>query len=128
MAPHLKEHLRCRETRSRYTASYSLLLMGHYDASLPQVLYDSSNILVKRRWRYSQVLADHFWSQFVRYNLPSLQERQKWSKDGRKLTVDQVVLIVNNQLPRALWSVRKVTQTYPGADGRIRTAAIQAKC
>ncbi|KAK6306550.1 hypothetical protein J4Q44_G00234750 [Coregonus suidteri] len=105
----------------------SLLLMGRYDASLPQVLYDSSNILGKRRWRHSQVLADHFWSQFVRYYLPSLQERPKWRKDGRELTVDQVVLIVDPHLPRALWAVGKVTHTYPGADGHIRTAAIQVK-
>ena len=54
----------------------SLLLMGRYDVSLPQVLYVSSNILGKHRWRHSQVFADHFWSQFVRYFLPSLQERQ----------------------------------------------------
>ncbi len=43
-------------------------------------------------------------------------------------TVHQdVVLIVDPQLPRALWPVGKVTTTYPGADGRIRTAAIKVK-
>ena len=38
----------------------SLLLIGHYNASLPQDLYDSSKILGKRRWRHSQVFAHHF--------------------------------------------------------------------
>ena len=46
---------------------------------------------------------------------------------GKELIVDQVVLIVDPQIPRALWPVGKVTHTYPGANGRIRTAAIEVK-
>ncbi|XP_035990660.1 uncharacterized protein LOC118562391 [Fundulus heteroclitus] len=53
----------------------SILLMGRYDASLPQAVYDPSNTLENRRWRHSQVLVDHFWSRFIRHYLPSLQER-----------------------------------------------------
>lgn len=44
---------------------------------------------------------------------------------GKQLESDQVVLIVDPQLPQALWPVGKVTATYPGADGRIRIAAIK---
>ncbi|KAL0153566.1 hypothetical protein M9458_051180 [Cirrhinus mrigala] len=78
----------------------SILLMGRHDSSLPQVLYDSSNLLGTRRWKHSQVLADHFWSRFIHYYLPNLQERQKWRTDGREIGLDQVVLIVD---PRACW-------------------------
>lgn len=105
----------------------SILLMGRYDASLPQVIYDSNDTLGNRRWRHSQVLVDRFWTRFIRHYLPSLQERQKWQRDGKHLEPNQVVLIVDPQLPRALWPVGKVTATYPGADGRIRTAAIEVK-
>ena len=105
----------------------SILLMGRHDASLPQVMYDSSDLLGRRRWRHSQVLADHFWSSFIRHYLPTLQERQKWRRDNKTLEVDQVVLVVDPQLPRALWPVGKVTHTYPGADGRVRTASVQVK-
>ncbi|CAI5677208.1 unnamed protein product [Oreochromis niloticus] len=105
----------------------NILLMGRYDASLPQVVYDPSNLIGGRRWRHSQVLVDHFWSRFIRHYLPILQERQKWQKDAECLKPDQVVLIVDPQLPRALWPVGKVTTTYPGADGSIRTAAVKVK-
>lgn len=105
----------------------SIPLMGRSDASLPHAVYDSSNTLGNRRWRHSQVLVDHFWSGFIRHYLPRLQERQKWQKDGKQLEPDQVVLIVDPQLPRPLWPVGKVTATYPGADGRIWTAAIKVK-
>ncbi|XP_023253587.1 uncharacterized protein LOC111648064 [Seriola lalandi dorsalis] len=104
-----------------------VLLMGRRDSSLPQALYDSSGVLGTRRWKHSQVLADNFWSTFIRRYLPSLQGRSKWQTDGQQLAVDQVVLIVDPQLPRALWPVGKVVETYPGADGRIRTATVKIK-
>lgn len=105
----------------------NMLIMGRRDSSLPQAVYDSSDLLGKRRWRHSQVLADQFWSAFIRYYLPALQERQKWRKDSKELSVGQVVLIIDPQLPRALWPVGKVTRTYPGADGCARTVDIQVK-
>lgn len=107
-----------------YIKAEKLLLMK---APLPQVVYDPSNLIGSRRWRHSQVLVNHFWSRFIRHYLPILQERHKWQKDAECLKPDQVVLIVDPQLPRALWPVGKVTTTYPGADGRIRTAAVKVK-
>ncbi len=55
----------------------NLLLMGHQDASLPQAIYSSSDLLGRRRWRHSQILADHFWINCIQHYLPNLQPRQK---------------------------------------------------
>ncbi|XP_048061180.1 uncharacterized protein LOC125277035 [Megalobrama amblycephala] len=105
----------------------NLLLMGRRDASLPQVLYDSNNLLGRRKWRHSQVLADCFWTAFIRHYLPGLHGRHKWRTDVKELTVGQVVLIVDPQLPRALWPVGTVTEILAGADGRIRIARVRVK-
>ncbi len=105
----------------------NMLLMGRRDASLPQVLYDSNELLGKCRWQHSQVLADQFWNAFIRSYYPELQGRPKWRLDGKGLAVGQVVLLIDHQLPRALWPVGTVTETYAGADGRIRTAKIQVR-
>lgn len=43
-------------------------------------------------------------------------------QQDRLLEVDQVVVIVDLQLPQALWPVRKVTYTSPEVDGHVRTA------
>ena len=104
----------------------NLLLMGRHDSSLPQAIYGPGD-LGRRRWRHSQVLADRFWSSFIRHYLPGLQKRHKWQKDGKALAEDDIVLIVDPQLPRAAWPVGKVTRTYPGEDGRVRTATVQVK-
>ncbi|KAK9969699.1 hypothetical protein ABG768_027851, partial [Culter alburnus] len=105
----------------------NMLLMGRRDASLPQVLYDSCELLGKRRWRHSQVLADQFWTAFIRCYLPELQGRQKWRLDGKELAVGHVVLLIDHQLPQALWPVGTVAETYAGPDGKVRTAKVQVR-
>ncbi|XP_063766006.1 uncharacterized protein LOC134882305 [Eleginops maclovinus] len=103
------------------------LLMGRPDSSLPQVIYPESELLTRRRWRHSQVLADQFWSRFIRQYLPAQQTRQKWQKEKDDLTVGTVVMIVDPQSPRALWLVGTVKTVCPGSDGRVRAAEVKVK-
>lgn len=103
----------------------NLLLMGRRDSSLPLVSYPSSELLSRRRWRHSQILADHFWSHFVKRYLPQLQSRQKWQKETQDVKVGSVVTIMDPQLPRALWQVGLIKDVFPSKDGRVlRTAEI----
>lgn len=105
----------------------NMLLMGRRDSSLPQALYDSEDLLGRRRWRHSQVFADTFWSSFISQYLPSPQDRQKWRSDSRELSIGQVVLVVDPCFPRASRPVGSVTKTYPAPGGRVHTAAVQVK-
>ncbi|XP_033639868.1 uncharacterized protein LOC117300250 [Asterias rubens] len=103
----------------------NILLMGRHDQSLPQVVYPVEELIGRRRWRHSQVLADQFWSHFLKYYLPSLQLRPKWQKDCRNLTCGDVVMIADPQQPRAHWLVGRVIETLPGVDDRIRAARVK---
>lgn len=105
----------------------NLLLMGRRDTSLPQAVYASSDLLSRRRWRHSQILADHFWSNFIRRHLPDLQKRSKWHKDTDNLAAGQVVMVVDSQLPRAQWPIGRVVKTCSGSDGRVRAAEVKIK-
>ncbi len=105
----------------------NILLMGKRDASLPQVVYHDSDLLSRWRWKHCQLLADHFWRHFIPYYLPNLQIRQKWRTEGTDLQTGDTVMIVDQQLPRALWPVGKIVQVFPGTDKRIRSAEIQVK-
>lgn len=78
-------------------------LIGRRDASLPQVVYQDSEILSHRRWRHSQLPADHFWRHFLKYYLPSLQARQKWKTDKRTLEIGDVVMIPNFLVHSGQW-------------------------
>lgn len=105
----------------------NLLLMGRRDASLPQAVYGSSDLIGRRRWKHSQVLADHFWIQFTRNYLPNLHQRRKWCTPTLDLTTDQVVMVIDPQLPRARWPIGQVTKVIPSDDGRIRAAEVDIK-
>lgn len=101
------------------------LLMGRPDSSLPPVIYPESELISRRRWWHSQVLADQFWKHFIRFYLPSLQTRQKGQDEKSDLQVGTIVLIVDPQLPRALWPVGQVSRVFSGVDSRVRTAQIK---
>lgn len=103
------------------------LLMGRPNSSLPKVVYPETELLSRKRWRHSQVLADHFWKHYIHYYLPTLQARQKWQTEKEDITVGTIVLIVDQQTPRALWQVGTVQSVIPGADGRVRTAVVKVK-
>lgn len=103
------------------------LLMGRPDGSLPQVVYPETDILSRRRWRHSQVLADQFWSRFIRDYLPGLQARQKWQSPSPGLEDDAVVMLVEPQLPRAQWPIGRVVKSHQSDDGCIRSAVINIK-
>ncbi|XP_058652120.1 uncharacterized protein LOC131552381 [Onychostoma macrolepis] len=103
----------------------NVLLMGRRDGSLPQVVYPKSELLSRRRWRHSQVLADQFWSSFIKNYLPSLQSRQKWYSTSTDINLGSVVLMVDPQLPRAYWPIGRVTKVYPSADGHVRTVDVK---
>ncbi|KAK7880057.1 hypothetical protein WMY93_033275 [Mugilogobius chulae] len=105
----------------------NLLLMGRLDPSLPQVVYHDSELIGRRHWRTCQVLADRFWTQFLRHYLPTLQTRSKWQRDTSPIQVDTVVMIVDPQLPRASWPVGQISKVFPGADGLIRSAEVKVK-
>lgn len=102
----------------------NLLLMGQRDASLPQALYRSDYLLERQRYRHSQVIADHFWSQFIKGCLPNLRLRQKWTKTTGHLSVGQVVLVMDYQLPRAMCPDGRVSSVLQSDDGRIPTAEV----
>ena len=105
----------------------NVLLMGRQDPALPQVVYPAKDLLGRRRWKHSQVLADHFWTRFTEFYLPSLQSRQKWQREVSGLSKNDVVMIIDPNLTRAQWPIGRVTQTFPGPDGRVRSANVKVR-
>lgn len=105
----------------------NVLLMGRPDGSLPQVVYPESELLSRRHWKHSQVLADHFWARFIRLYVPSLQARQKWQATQADVAEECVVMITDPHLPRALWPIGKVVKAHSSSDGHIRSADVKVK-
>ena len=79
------------------------------------------DILVRKKWRKKQILADHFWKKWLKEYVPALQERDKWHRPRGNAEVGDLVLLVDEPLPRGQWRMGRVVKVVPGRDGLVRT-------
>ena len=81
----------------------------------------------RKQWKRAQFLANCFWSRWIKEYLPILQERQKWIQKRRNLEVNDIVLVIDKNIPHGCWLLGRCTKVFPGRDGRVRTAEIKTK-
>ena len=101
------------------------LLMLKSNESYPPGKFSKADNHCKRRWRQIQFLADLFWKRWAREYLPTLQQRQKWFTPKRNLKENDIVLIVDNPLPRGAWRLGRVLAVNKGRDGLVRSANVK---
>lgn len=78
------------------------------------------DLYLRKRWRKVQYLANEFWTRWKREYLLNLQQRNKWYKTQRNAKINDIVILMDNSLPRNEWRLAKVTKVFPSEDGVIR--------
>ena len=102
------------------------LLLLRKGPQLPPGVFTSDEIYSRRRWRQVQHLANTFWRRWIREYLPQLQERQKWFHKTRNLSVDDIVLVVDDRCTRSTWPLGRITEVYKNQqDGCVRSAKVK---
>ncbi|XP_045026268.1 uncharacterized protein LOC116917407 [Daphnia magna] len=86
-----------------------------------------SDALPRERFRYVQKMAQLFWDLWTKLYLPTLVPRKKWQSAQENLTVGDVVLLLDPNLPRGLWKIGHVNQVYPGGDGLVRVVKVKTE-
>ena len=107
------------------TPNHLLLLKDQ--PSLPPGMFSEADNYVRRRWRQIQYLSDLFWKWWVPEYLTVLQDRQKWLFPKRNVQVNDVVLIVDQGVPRGSWLLGRVIETYPDKNGYVRNVAMKTR-
>ncbi|XP_044755103.1 uncharacterized protein LOC123314055 [Coccinella septempunctata] len=101
-------------------------LIGTSSAAQIPGKFDENDLVTRKQWRKSQLLADHFWRRWIKEYLPVLTKRTKWfSSSKRKIGIGDVVIIIDSQFSRNTWPKGIVTAVYPGADGNIRVVDVK---
>ncbi|CAC5373897.1 unnamed protein product [Mytilus coruscus] len=77
-----------------------------------------------KRWRRIQELIRHFWKRWIREWLPGLNKRDKWTKTKRDMKTDDIVLVMNPNVPRGHWPLGRIIEVFPGKDGHVRVAKV----
>ena len=57
--------------------------------------------------------------------LLTLTEREKWLKDQQNVRVRDLVVILEENLPRIKWNLGRVTEVFIGRDSRVRSAKVK---
>ena len=103
----------------------SKLLLLKPNLCLPPGVFDKRDQYVRRWYKQAQYLADIFWNRWLREYLPTLQARQKWTTHKRNLKAGDLVLIVDERVPRGMWPLRQVIKTIADKDGDVRSAEVK---
>ncbi|XP_041450598.1 uncharacterized protein LOC121404670 [Drosophila obscura] len=72
------------------------------------------------RWQQVNFLQQTFWSRWREEHRTLLQERAKWRTKQPNLSVGDVVLVKNENLPPLKWPLGRVTKLIAGRDGVSR--------
>ena len=83
------------------------LLLQRTVSALPPGTFVKEDMLFRKKWRQTQMLADYFWRRWLREYVPALQQRQKWHKPRRNAQVGDLLLVVDQDLPSGscIWAV-----------------------
>ena len=100
-------------------------LHGQMGGQLAPTSVDNTSFNPRKRWRRVQELVRHFWQRWLREWLPGLSSREKWNQERRDLHTGEVVLVMSTDTARGRWPLGRVTEVYPGPDGRVRVAKVQ---
>ncbi|XP_062713779.1 uncharacterized protein LOC134290623 [Aedes albopictus] len=100
-------------------------LVGSQNGLKPRIPFDDSPVALKYGWQHSQVMANRYWKQWLRDYLPTITRRNKWFNNVKPIEVNDIVVIVDPQLPRNQWPRGRVIGVTTSADGQVRSATVQ---
>lgn len=106
------------------------LTPGHFligDALLAPPESSAHTLNINTRWQLVQKLKNDFWKRWQKEYITRLQNRPKWSKISSNIEINDLVIIMEDNMPPSRWALGRVLQTHPGTDGLVRVATIKCK-
>ena len=87
--------------------------------------FQRADVDATQRWRRVQQLSNEFWHKWRRQYLHLLQTRQKWMTKRRNLRKGDVVLLVEDSVPRHCRKLARVVSVYPSPDKLVRKVRLR---
>lgn len=102
-------------------------LIGDAILSIPEPKYLDIKESHLSRWQNIQKRVQGFWKLWSSDYLTSLQQRPKWRQEQPNVSVGNLVLIKDENLPPSRWTLARITELCPGNDGLVRVAKLKTK-
>ncbi|GFW78337.1 integrase catalytic domain-containing protein [Trichonephila clavipes] len=109
---------------------FETLTPGHFLVGRPLtsiVEPQITNINENQLSRFERVkkITQHIYKLWKRDYLNNLQERHKWKFNKNNVSVGTLVLIKDENLPSTKWSTGRITEIFPGTDGKVRVVNLR---
>ncbi|KAL4720857.1 hypothetical protein ACJJTC_007005 [Scirpophaga incertulas] len=87
------------------------------------------DLFSRAHWKRALRLADYFWTRWIKEYLPVLIPRRQCqdSPHRQPMKLGDVVLIVDENLPRGMWPIGCITTLHLGKDGTVRVVEVKTK-
>ena len=102
------------------------ILLSRNASSIPVGIFGNEDLHGRKLWRQAQYLADQFWRRWRKEYLPLLQERNTNQISQTHLSVGDVVIIMDDTVPRGQWPLGRVKSVRTSADGLVRSVSVNS--
>ncbi|GFY54957.1 integrase catalytic domain-containing protein [Trichonephila inaurata madagascariensis] len=121
------------DSTENFPLTPSHFLLGRRLTSLPAVKLSTVDCVVDKkvllkRFNYRERLLNNFWRQWRKDYLLNLKSAHfaNLTKET-EFKINDIVLIHDDRLPRSLWKLGKVIETFTGRDKIIRACAVKTE-
>lgn len=101
------------------------LLIGRSLLSVPSPTVLSLNENKLTRWQLVQRVTEQLWKRWSIEYLQGLQKRNKWTKTNLNISLNDMLIVKNANLPKCEWDLGRVLKTHPGKDGLVRVVSVK---
>jgi len=77
------------------------------------------------RWSHVQQMVQQLWKCWSHYYLHQLQQRNKWKDIQPNVTIGDLLLVKEDNLPRLLWKKSVISDIHAGRDGLTRVIILR---
>ncbi|XP_044167433.1 uncharacterized protein LOC122951487 [Acropora millepora] len=100
-------------------------LHGQLGGQVAPETVDTTEISPRKRWRRVQEIISQVWKRWLQEYLPLLNRRPKLTEVVKNLKRNDIVLVLEPDLPRRQRPLGRISETYSVRDGHTRVAKIQ---
>ena len=109
--------------RGEASITPAMLLQGRTSIPLPSGDFNKKDAYSRGWWRQIQYMSDVFWKKWLQEYLPTLQQRSKWNQIHESLKPGDVVLVVDETVPRGQRGF--IQAVNKSKDGLVRSATVK---
>ena len=100
-------------------------LIGNYAVDFDTSKAEAKQSPLTVRYREVLKLEREVWKQFLREIIPEISPRPKWYKVFPELKVNDLVLVIEDNIPKGQWKMAVVEEVKRSLDGIVRSAVIR---